>query len=285
MRARLQGWSNGGRALSCGVLGARGGPSPARLSAIWAVSWQPPQSYLPLAPHTSKTEEMVPRKVLMVDDHAMVREGTRLLVAQQELGCELLEAGTWTEAKRLLAVTPGMDWVLLDLALPDVDGLAALGELRAAYPDVPVVVLSASEDRAVVLECINRGAMGFIAKTSSGKELADALRVVFGGGVYLPPSILGKPAPSRAPEGGVMAAKREELAELGLTPRQIEVLELMVQGLSNKSIAQKLELAEPTVKTHVAAGLRALNVKNRTQAVFALAKWRPGQSAPGAEHD
>jgi DNA-binding NarL/FixJ family response regulator len=228
---------------------------------------------------------MVPRKVLMVDDHAMVREGTRLLVAQQELGCELLEAGTWAEAKHLLAATPGMDWVLLDLALPDVDGLAALGELRAAYPDVPVVVLSASEDRAVVLECINRGAMGFIAKTSSGKELADALRVVFAGGVYLPPSILGKPAPSRAPEGGVMAAKREELAELGLTPRQIEVLELMVQGLSNKSIAQKLELAEPTVKTHVAAGLRALNVKNRTQAVFALAKWRPGQSAPGAPHE
>lgn len=228
---------------------------------------------------------MVPRKVLMVDDHAMVREGTRLLVAQQELGCELLEAGTWAEAKHLLAITPGMDWVLLDLALPDVDGLAALGELRAAHPDVPVVVLSASEDRAVVLECINRGAMGFIAKTSSGKELADALRVVFAGGVYLPPSILGKPAPSRAPEGGVMAAKREELAELGLTPRQIEVLELMVQGLSNKSIAQKLELAEPTVKTHVAAGLRALNVKNRTQAVFALAKWRPGQSAPGAPHE
>jgi DNA-binding NarL/FixJ family response regulator len=228
---------------------------------------------------------MVPRKVLMVDDHAMVREGTRLLVAQQELGCELLEAGTWAEAKHLLAITPGMDWVLLDLALPDVDGLAALGELRAAYPDVPVVVLSASEDRSVVLECINRGAMGFIAKTSSGKELADALRVVFAGGVYLPPSILGKPAPSRAPEAGVMAAKREELAELGLTPRQIEVLELMVQGLSNKSIAQKLELAEPTVKTHVAAGLRALNVKNRTQAVFALAKWRPGQSAPGAPNE
>jgi DNA-binding NarL/FixJ family response regulator len=228
---------------------------------------------------------MVPRKVLMVDDHAMVREGTRLLVAQQELGCELLEAGTWAEAKQLLAGTSGLDWVLLDLALPDVDGLAALGELRAGHPDVPVVVLSASEDRAVVLECINRGAMGFIAKTSSGKELADALRVVFAGGVYLPPSILGKPTPSRPPEGGVMAAKREELAELGLTPRQIEVLELMVQGLSNKSIAQRLELAEPTVKTHVAAGLRALNVKNRTQAVFALAKWRPGQSAPGVEHD
>jgi DNA-binding NarL/FixJ family response regulator len=137
----------------------------------------------------------------------------------------------------------------------------------------------------VVLECINRGAMGYIAKASSGAVLADALRVVFAGGVYLPPSILGKVSPPREPAYTVMAATREELSRLGLTPRQIEVLKLMVQGLSNKLIAQRLELAEPTVKTHVAAGLRALNVKNRTQAVFALAKWRPGQGPLSAAHE
>jgi DNA-binding NarL/FixJ family response regulator len=225
------------------------------------------------------------RKVLMIDDHAMVREGTRLLIAQQALSCELLEAGTWAEARQVLDAGTRLDWVLLDLALPDIDGMAALTELRAHPSGVPVVVLSSTEDRAVVLECINRGAMGFIAKASSGAVLADALRVVFAGGVYLPPGIVGKSSPPRQSPQGVMAATREELAKLGLTPRQIEVLELMVQGLSNKLIARRLELAEPTVKTHVAAGLRALNVKNRTQAVFTLARWRPGQGALAADHD
>jgi DNA-binding NarL/FixJ family response regulator len=223
-------------------------------------------------------------KVLMIDDHAMVREGTRLLIAQQELGCELLEAGTWAEAQRLLASTPDVDWVLLDLALPDVNGMQALADLRAQHSGIPVIVLSSNEDRTVVLECINRGAMGFIAKASSGAVLADALRVVFAGGVYLPPAIVGQSTPPRAPSQGVMAATRDELARLGLTPRQIEVLELMVQGLSNKLIAQRLQLAEPTVKTHVAAGLRALNVRNRTQAVFTLAQWRPGQGPLAAGH-
>ncbi|MDF3069557.1 MAG: LuxR family transcriptional regulator [Polyangiaceae bacterium] len=228
---------------------------------------------------------MALRKVLMIDDHAMVREGTRLLFAQQDLACDLVEAGSWTEARRLLDGSSDFDWVLLDLALPDVDGMLALAELRGHPSGVPVVVLSSTEDRAVVLECINRGAMGFIAKASSGAVLADALRVVFAGGVYLPPAILGKSSPPREPAQAVMAATREELTRLGLTPRQIEVLELMVQGLSNKLIAKRLQLAEPTVKTHVAAGLRALNVKNRTQAVFALAKWRPGQGPLAADHE
>jgi DNA-binding NarL/FixJ family response regulator len=228
---------------------------------------------------------MALRKVLMIDDHAMVREGTRLLFAQQDLQCDLVEAGSFAEARQLLDGAAGFDWILLDLALPDVDGMAALTELRAHPSGVPVVVLSSTEERAVVLECINRGAMGFIAKAASGAALADALRVVFAGGVYLPPGILGKPSPVPQPAHAVMAATREELARLGLTPRQIEVLELMVQGLPNKLIAKRLQLAEPTVKTHVAAGLRALNVKNRTQAVFALAKWRPGQAPLAVNHE
>jgi DNA-binding NarL/FixJ family response regulator len=229
---------------------------------------------------------MAVRRVLMIDDHAMVREGTRLLIAQQELGCELLEAGTFAEALRLLSSGPDVDWVLLDLGLPDIDGMQALSRLRDEQAHIPVVVLSSTEDRAVVLECINRGAMGFIAKASSGAVLADALRLVFAGGVYLPPALLGRSTPPPAhPESSIMAAKRDELARLGLTPRQIEVLELMVQGLSNKLIATRLALSEATVKTHVAAGLRALNVKNRTQAVFTLAKWRPGHSSLAAGHD
>jgi DNA-binding NarL/FixJ family response regulator len=220
---------------------------------------------------------MALRRVLMIDDHAMVREGTRLLIEQQALGCELLEAGSWAEAQQILGAGADVDWVLLDLGLPDIDGMSALRLLRERHGGVPVVVLSSTEERAVVLECINRGAMGFIAKASSGAVLVDALRVVFAGGVYLPPALLGNGAPPVArATTSVLAAKREELSRLGLTPRQIEVLELMVQGLSNKLIAARLQLAEATVKTHVAAGLRALNVKNRTQAVFALAQWGHG---------
>jgi len=210
----------------------------------------------------------------MVDDHAMVREGTRMLLEQQDMGCELLEAGSYAEAASLLLTHGDIDWVLLDLGLPDSTGMSALVRLRKEHATVPVVVLSASEERALVLECINRGAMGFIGKSSTGASLVAALRLVFSGGVYLPPALFDRTASAPAPlESTIMTARTEELLRMGLTPRQVEVLDLLVQGLSNKLIASRLQLSEATVKTHVAASLRALNVKNRTQAVFALAKW------------
>jgi DNA-binding NarL/FixJ family response regulator len=114
--------------------------------------------------------------------------------------------------------------------------------------------------------------MGFVGKSASGAALADALRVVFTGGVHLPAALFGS-APAAPKSDAVMAARQSRLSRLGLTPRQLEVLDLLVQGLSNKAIAERLELSEATVKTHVAASLRALNVKNRTQAVYELAKW------------
>lgn len=228
---------------------------------------------------------MLARRLLIVDDHAMLREGLRTLIAMQPSAPDVLEAGSWAEASRLLGAHPDVDWALLDLGLPDARGLEALTALRREHPHVRVVVLSASEERALVLECINRGAMGFIGKSASGKELLDALSVLFAGGVYLPPALFAPSQPAAEPPvvaaAPVMAAKREELSRLGLTPRQIQVLELLVQGLSNKLIAERLALAEPTVKSHVAAGLRALNVKNRTQAVFTLARWEFAGRTPG----
>jgi DNA-binding NarL/FixJ family response regulator len=224
------------------------------------------------------------RKLLMVDDHAMVREGTRMLLQQQDVDCELLEAGSCTEAERLLSVHGDVDWVLLDLALPDCTGVSALTRLRKRHPDVPVVVLSASEERALVLDCINRGAMGFIGKSATGAGLIAALNSIFAGGLYLPPALFATPAAVAAPAGApILSARRAELLRLGLSPRQMQVLELMVQGLSNKLIASRLQLSEATIKTHVASSLRALNVKNRTQAVFALAQWGQAEG-PGADH-
>jgi DNA-binding NarL/FixJ family response regulator len=216
----------------------------------------------------------------MVDDHAMVREGTRMLLEQRGLDCELLEAGTLAEALGVLERNSDIEWVLLDLGLPDARGTAALDRLRQAHENVPVVVVSASEDRALVLECINHGAMGFIGKSATGEALVEALRVVFAGGIHLPLSLFGAPPNHPAPpEEAVLAAKEQELLRAGLTPRQIEVLDLLVQGLSNKAIAARLGLSEATIKSHVAASLKALNVRNRTQAVFVLARWR---HVPGA---
>lgn len=229
---------------------------------------------------------MQKQKILIVEDHAMVREGMRLLLEQQGLNCDIVEAGSLAEALKLIAEHADFEWVLLDLGLPDADGLQALSRLRTAHPEVPVVVLSASEDRALVLECVNRGAMGFIGKSASGAVLLDALRRVFSGAVHLPPALFGASAPAPAvPQAVVIAASEAELARLGLTPRQIEVLKLLVQGLTNKHIASRLGLAEATVKTHVASGLRALNVKNRTQAVFALARWQSTKSPVAPSHE
>lgn len=223
---------------------------------------------------------MARRKILLVDDHAMVREGMRMLLDQRGLDADLVEASTLREARAALHAHPDTSFIILDLGLPDARGVASLAELRHEHPNVPVVVVSASEERALVLECINQGAVGFIGKSATGAALMDALRLVFSGGIHLPASLLGRPASAPAAgEDAALAAKQRELSRLGLTARQIEVLDLMVQGLSNKAIAERLGLAEATIKSHVAATLRALNVKNRTQAVFVLARLQAGGGA------
>jgi DNA-binding NarL/FixJ family response regulator len=222
------------------------------------------------------------RSVLLIEDHAMVREGLELLLGTVLPECTLAGASSFAEATRLLQGSATPDWLLLDLGLPDIAGIDALSRLRREYAHIPVVVLSSSEERELVLECINRGAVGFIGKSSNGSELSEALRHIFAGGIHLPPALFSGRAKAPASATKVLATKRDDLARLGLTPRQIEVLELLVQGHSNKLIAERLELSEATVKTHVAAGLRALNVKNRTQAVFALATWGYSTHGRGA---
>ena len=212
-------------------------------------------------------------KVLLVDDHVLFREGVRLLLERLGESFEVLEAGDSAGAFAIAGRHPDLALVLLDLGLPDMPGLDALSLMRERFPKLPVVVLSAREDRPSVLDAINRGAMGFIPKSSDSALLANALRLVMAKGVYVPPSALTNPlnAGDATPHINV-ERKSASLRELGLSERQIEVLGLMVQGMSNKLIAYTLSLAEPTVKTHVAACLRALNVTNRTQAVLAVGR-------------
>lgn len=209
--------------------------------------------------------------ILLVDDHPLLRGGMRFLLRSLDAALEMDEASNCAQALERLAGR-SYDLVLLDLNMPGVKGLDALDALRDAVPGTPLVVLSGEEDPRVVRGAIERGAMGFIPKSSTPEVLVQALRLVLAHGVYLPPAVLdaehsspaATPASPRAAPGGMPLP--------GLTPRQMEVLRCVIRGEPNKVIARELDLAEGTVKAHVTAVLRGLGARNRTEAVYAAAK-------------
>ncbi len=209
-------------------------------------------------------------KILVVDDHPLILEALRLVLQRLEATVEVVEAPSAEAGRRLAAEHPDLDLLLLDLTLPGVNGLELLEELRQDYPAVPVVVLSASERPEDVVRALDLGAMGYIPKTSSNEVMLQALRLVFSGGIYVPRAAIAQQAQLTPVSATRTSAPGSVLAphELGLTERQIEVLALILQGLPNKLICRQLNLSEGTVKIHVAAILRALNVHNRTQAVI-----------------
>ena len=216
-------------------------------------------------------------KILIVDDHPLIREALRHVLTVLDDTFVLIEAQNHAEALIAADANPDLDLILLDLGLPDIDGFDALSQLREQYPGAPVVVLSASEQPEIVMRAIDAGAMGFIPKTSSNQLLLDALRLVMSGGVYLPLEVLHRHqgAPETALRRAMQArqsGKALSPREVGLTARQAQVLALLVQGKPNKLICRDLNLAEGTVKIHVTAILKALNVSNRTQAVIAVGK-------------
>jgi DNA-binding NarL/FixJ family response regulator len=201
-------------------------------------------------------------KILVADDHALIREALRHLLAQLDADVIVFEAPDCDTTRALAAQCPDTDLLLLDLNLPGVGGLALLGELRRDHPTLPIVVLSALEDSVTVRDALARGAMGFIPKSSSNDVMLGALRLVLGGGRYIPIEAL--------PGEGTTTPAPKSLAELGLTERQLQVLALIAQGKSNKHICRELGLAEATVKIHVTAVLRALKVNSRAQAIVAV---------------
>jgi DNA-binding NarL/FixJ family response regulator len=218
-------------------------------------------------------------KILVVDDHVLIRAGLNYVLRQVHDGAQVFEAGTAPEALAIADAHPDLDLVLLDLALPGMSGLSALKTFRERHSAVPVVVISAFTEPSAVMNAIQSGAAGFIPKSCSAGLMLGAVRLVLSGGVYLPPDVLLSQSVS-PPEmesagfpGALRAAKPQvDPSELGLSERQTQVLALLVQGKSNKSIARDLKLAEQTVKGHVSAALRALNVTSRTQAVIAAAQ-------------
>ncbi|CAA7619259.1 Response regulator containing a CheY-like receiver domain and an HTH DNA-binding domain (fragment) [Candidatus Terasakiella magnetica] len=204
-------------------------------------------------------------KILIADDHELFRDGLRHVLGQFEGPPVIVEASDFNEAIAAVQREKDMDIVLLDLSMPGMSWADGLHRLKELLPDsVPLIVLSASDDRRHVLQAVNMGAAGFIPKTSSSRVMLSALKLVLSGGVYLPPALLEQGGPDG---DGIPSATESAIASL--TPRQREVLALLGQGKSNKEIARVLELAEGTVKLHVTAILKALNVNNRTRAVVA----------------
>ncbi|MDO8605820.1 MAG: response regulator transcription factor [Phaeospirillum sp.] len=217
-------------------------------------------------------------KILIADDHELFRDGLRHVLDQFEGPPTIVEASDFAQAIEVVQREKDIEIVLLDLSMPGMSWADGLMKLRALLPEtVPVIVLSASDDRRHVLQAVNMGAAGFIPKTSSSRVMLSALKLVMSGGVYLPPALLEQ---GDTDSDGLPMANAAAAASL--TPRQKEVLALLGQGKSNKEIARGLELAEGTVKLHVTAILKALNVNNRTRAVVAAAHF--GLTAPDARN-
>ena len=211
-------------------------------------------------------------KILVVDDHVLIREALRGVLKELKPDAVILEAVDCRQTVQLVETHADLGLILLDISLPDRDGFSVLSELRERYPAISVVVLSGLHDRASVVKALDLGALGFIPKAGQREVMLSALQLVFAGGIYIPPEILMReelplPRPPKLPRIAADVAPVTP-ADLGLTGRQMDVLALMMQGKPNKAICRVLDLAEPTVKNHVTAILKALNVTNRTEAVL-----------------
>ena len=224
-------------------------------------------------------------KVLLIDDHPLILSALQSIIQGLSDSVSVVAADSARMARDTLAQDSAFDLVLLDLRLGDADGFDVLSEFRAAYPALPVVVVSASDRTSDVIRAIDLGAMGFVPKRASNDTLFEALSMVMSGGIYVPPMDMGDETSATDqyadnPPGALRSVRQRaadegfqthaSLESLGLTPRQTEVLGQLLQGKPNKLIARDLNLSVETVKDHVAAVLRTLNVSSRTQAVLAV---------------
>lgn len=213
----------------------------------------------------SRMESRGMLKLLVVEDHALVREG--LLQTLQKLERDIVCHGVRDaeEAITLLEKEDAADYdlCLLDLMLPGLNGMGCLGVLRKRFPAIPVVIISALDDRNTIDRVMRAGASGFVSKSSPGEILLAALRHVLAGEIYVPISLQDEDASQRKRRGHLSLAE-----EYNLTAAQMRVLEPLVQGKTNRQISELLGLTEGTVKVHVSAILKLLQVDNRSQAIL-----------------
>ncbi len=206
-------------------------------------------------------------RLLVVDDHSLIREAVRHVVQTLAESVTVLTAADCDTGFAIAEDESDLELLLLDFNLRGLSGAQAIKAWRQRHPALPVVVLSSANDRATVLAAMAAGAAGFIPKASSNEVMVSALRLVLAGGKYLPAEVLepGDSMPAHT-------AAATSLESLGLSPRQLEVLQLIARGVPNKIICSELGLAERTVKAHVTEVLRALGVSSRTQAALAAAR-------------
>lgn len=204
-------------------------------------------------------------KILLADDHPLFREGVKPVLLKLDHRVTLIEADDYPSAFAAMHRAREVDLALLDLYMPGMSGMEGVIRFRAAFPDIPVVVLSAAEQVEDIHKLLAAGALGYITKSSPSEVILTALQRVLAGGIYVPPSLLEHPAadPPASPKNNMTSA---------LTFRQIEVLRELAQGLSNRQIGDTLQVTEGTVKLHVAAIFRLLRVNNRTEAVLVAQK-------------
>lgn len=221
-------------------------------------------------PDVQRAGELSSYRMLIADDHPLFRGAMREAVSGLLEKVEIAEAGSFDEVADLLERGGDVDLVLLDLRMPGARGFSGLMYLRAQYPGVPVMVVSANDDPAAIRRCMEFGASGFIPKTLGVEAMRVAISGVLNGGFWTPPDVDLR--------GGGDSETAELMSRMAtLTPQQVRVLMMLSEGLLNKQIAFQLSVSEATVKAHVSAILQKLGVESRTQAVIAASKIEAGQ--------
>ena len=208
--------------------------------------------------------------IIIADDHPMVRGALRQALSVAVTGAHIREASDLASLGHELNRGEPVDLILLDLAMPGVSGFSGLLYLRSQHPEIPVIVVSATEDRGIMRRCIEVGAAGYIPKSTEVDQMRDAIRMVLAGEIWTPADLDMMVAPDAN-----VADMMRRLASL--TPQQLRVLMMLTQGLLNKQIAFELKVSEATVKAHVSAILQKLGVDSRTQAVIAVSKIDQGR--------
>lgn len=207
-------------------------------------------------------------KILLVDDHVLFREGMRYVLQQLHGGVsEIFEAGDFPDAMQIAGQHPELDLALLDLNMPGSEGPLSIKLFHHAYPHIPIVVVSGEDNYGIMKKTMDYGAMGFVGKHSAVPVMLEALNQVLAGDIYIPPQLLQKHVESTEEKPGHAAQPNLHAHKHGLTARQMQALTHMASGLSNREIAEKMCLAEGTVKVHIATLYQILRVNNRIEAV------------------